>query len=154
MINGKLKESLKLKGNKYSYNFLKLSRKQNNIYKVLLVPWDSISGHKSKKGTLYFSSDSDSFGLSGMPVHRVRIADFSQSCCISFSSIPFREIKTKDVTDWFINQYMSKGKCMFDDWSHEWVKINSHSRKCSYCNKHESREVRTIIKRERKEIWT
>jgi hypothetical protein len=68
--------------------------------------------------------------------------------------VPFRKIKTKDVTEWFIREYKEKGKCLFDNYSHNFVKINSHSRKCKYCNKHESREVKTIIKRERKEIWS
>lgn len=154
MNNCNLKEALKLKGDKYSDNFLKLSKKRNSISKVLLVPWDMFDGHDSKKGTLYFVCDhSDSFGLSGVGVHRVRCGYFTITCCVSFSNIHYSKIKTEDVTEWFIKNYTEKGKCMFDDNSHDWVKINSHARKCGNCGKHEQREVKTIVNRERKEIW-
>ncbi len=154
MKNSKLKESLSLKGDKYSDKFNRLSRKQTNISKVLLVPWDFIDGHESEDGTLYFVSDhSDRFGLSGVPVVSVRVGKYQEFCCVSFSGTPYREMETKDVTEWFIKNYKEFGKCLFDDWSHDWIKINSNSRKCKHCNKHESREVKTIIKRERKEIW-
>ena len=155
MDNGKLKEALKLKGDKYSDNFLRLSRKKTGIHSVIRIPWDFIDGLDSNKGTLYFSSEyQDGFGLSGIKVGNVRVGKYQQYCCVSFSNVPFGKMKVKDVTGWFIREYTEKGKCMFDDWSHKWIDINSHSRKCKHCNKHESREVKTIIKRERKEIWT
>ena len=141
-------------GDKYSPRIKTFLKKNKHIDKVYLVMWDWVSGLNSKKGTLYFTSsiyDDDLF--SGVEVNRVMCGKYQIYAYTGFSGVPFCNVDHKDVTDWFIKNYKDKGKCLFDDCNHDFIKINSHSRKCKHCGKVEFREVKTVIKRERKEIW-
>ena len=66
-----------------------------------------------------------------------------------------------DITDWFWNEYVKSGRCIFDREHNGWWKggetrftqINRNSRKCNWCNQHQKRDIKKIVTIERKEVW-
>lgn len=59
-----------------------------------------------------------------------------------------------EITDWFWDNYLRVGRCLFWRHEHSWLQINRNARKCEYCGKHERRSVETIKKLERREVWS
>lgn len=66
-----------------------------------------------------------------------------------------------DITDWFINEYIKIGRCIWDKSHTGWLKdddnrftyIDDNNRKCNWCGEVHHREIIKKIKIERKEVW-
>jgi len=58
-----------------------------------------------------------------------------------------------EITDWFWENYLRVGRCLFWKYEHNWIAINRNARKCAHCGEHQRRSIRTKRVIERKEIW-
>lgn len=62
--------------------------------------------------------------------------------------------KPQEITDWLWREYVDKGRCFFiGDLAHTWLQINTNSRKCKHCGKHEVRRIKTVRSIKRVESW-
>lgn len=73
----------------------------------------------------------------------------------SFAYSPAFETRNwLDITDWFWDAYLARGRCIFHgDWSHSWLQINRNARKCEYCGVHQHRTVVTEKVIKRRDVW-
>ncbi len=142
----KIRDLEKLKGDKYSRNLrLWIKKHSCDQLKCLWVKWDNIHGLDSVKGSYYLIFD-DELGLTGAELRRITVDGAKAGGCYIGKIL---NAERKDVTDWFIKNYIEKGACLIHDFNHEFVKVTKNSRKCKYCGKFESRsfELKRINKR-------
>ncbi len=63
-------------------------------------------------------------------------------------------VEYADITEWFWREYQNKGRCIvLGDLSHNWIAINRNARKCRHCGTHQQREVKSVRRIERLELW-
>lgn len=85
-----------------------------------------------------------------------QIIDF---VCYDFSLNPNHLV---DITEWFWNEYVKSGRCIFDREHNGWwqgdqeryTQINKNSRKCKWCNQYQKRSIRKVVSIKREEVWT
>jgi hypothetical protein len=66
-----------------------------------------------------------------------------------------------NITEWFWNEYLKIGRCIWDRSHHGWlvnddkrfIYVNKNSRKCQWCGLWQHREIEKRVKIERKEVW-
>lgn len=75
---------------------------------------------------------------------------------------PWNNKKTViDITDWFWNEYIRIGRCIWDSNHSGWLAkddnrftyVGKNSRRCNWCGKWHHREIKKKVRIERKEIW-
>jgi hypothetical protein len=65
-----------------------------------------------------------------------------------------------NITDWFIENYIKDGRCVFDRNHDRWMQytenrftyVNS-TRKCNWCGEWHKKEIHKEVKIKRKEVW-
>jgi hypothetical protein len=95
---------------------------------------------------LYIGYMSDNNLLCGARLMRI--------ACGNPNTFAFTGINThEDVTEWFINEYKSKGMCAYSgDWNHAWNVDENHEiadgtvRTCKHCKKQETLKSKMVRK--------
>lgn len=78
-----------------------------------------------------------------------------------FASLWYTDRTVIDITDWFWNEYLKVGRCIWDKSHNTWLMndddrftyINKNSRRCNWCGQWQHREIEKRVKLERKSLW-
>lgn len=160
----RIKPAVRNKSDKFSWRlYLRAMRKgrervyvsaKDNIYGTTFVPsLDALkAGDKLHMRLLYIGYMHDDNYFSGQPVRDV--CRSGKGHCDYAYGPGFNTANWLDVTDWFWDSYLARGRCVvWVDQVHEWAMINRNARKCLYCGKHEHRTVVTKKTVERIDSW-
>jgi hypothetical protein len=151
----KITDLKNLKGDKYSNNLRKWLKKHDYDYmKAIWIKWDCIDGIESKEGSIYLFFSMDGPGYTGAELKRITTSPNSATgCFIGFGKVSCAEIEQKDVTEWFIKNYIEKGACLIHRFNHDYIQINKNSRKCRHCGDIQTRTIKQQKINKRVECW-
>ncbi len=151
------KPAVRGKSDKFSWRVFQFLNYYKDVdIRVMRLGWNIVYGKVPlSKGQLYFVMDFDN----GLPVtanvQRVTVTGKDAAgCCVSWGGLPFVDLESEDVTDWFFLNYARIGLCLWQgDWAHDFIKINKNSRKCKHCGEHQTRTIKTKRTIKRSEAW-
>jgi hypothetical protein len=175
LINLKLiKPKLANESDKYSWNIYRIFKKCEMeikksppvTYKILYYQHeDDKKFDKSKTLNPYYTFIMKIYpcaqGSAGIRISEVMYLSPNSSIkfyCYDFS---LDHSKFVDITQWFLKMYEDLGRCLFDRehtgiWGNDkqrFTKINSHSRRCNWCNQIQTRQIKKVVNIQRVAIW-
>lgn len=144
-----LKSALLKEFPNYSENIRKFAKtKFRNNMRVYKVGFDCINGRVNvDDGALYFGYI-DGGLLTGVKVRSVRCKMFTIYCYSNFGGKSISEVGYKDVTDWFIEKYLTIGMCIDGDTNHK-LEGSDEISSCIYCGKSYTKKQKII----KKDYW-
>lgn len=88
-----------------------------------------------------------SSGITGIPFHVSTWVGYGKQVTHRLMN---DEVKIKDVSKEFLAGYLKHGKCSYGEYGHNYVKVNSRTKKCSHCDKVSKRKIIMV----KKEVWS
>lgn len=129
----------------------------NNLYGVPFIPdLDALkAGCKKQRNQIVLGDAMHEGGwFHGMTIQSITRKGTRVDEAFAYSPA-FETRNWLDITDWFWEAYLARGRCIFHgDYAHSWLQINRNARKCAYCGQHQRRTVVTKKTIERREVWS
>lgn len=139
-----LKDALMKVSPNHSENFRKFAKsKFRSNMRVYRVGFDCMNGKCNiDDGVLYFGCLDGGF-FTGVKVRSVRCKMFTLYCYSGFDGESISEVGCKDVTDWFVREYLRVGMCIDGDMHHK-LKGDDKLSQCIYCDKSFTKKQRVV----------
>ena len=158
----KIKPKVKGKSDKYSWNLYKWVKKKGFYPKVWFDTENRLNGEKLEFDKENFPTYQLWIGGSdkeGLWFYGSSLRSILSPRCKEWAN-PWMANKHIDITDWFWNEYIKIGRCIWDKSHDGWLEnaderfaYVGNTRKCKWCGKWQAKEIIKETTISRYDVW-